>query len=317
MLAKLFNNISIPSLGRALVVSLIAAILAVAWLSGDGAQLQIQLLDFTISVLWFKMLTVIITVGVALGLNSGINAVGFLKNDYQFLPVFALLTLPMLLSKGADVELLLTLPIGAYMFLRLLMLVSAIDPSYILFDAGVALGIMTILVPELCFLLLVVWLAIFNFGHAGVRTFLMPIIGAAAIYFMSFTLLFWLVDINGIEFMTTRLGNIALGFHFRDIENLWLYIPLAIAVIPALFETAQIYGKASVQKRQIFTFLLSMSALLFLAGTYIEHIFDLWLWLSIPFAALVVNLIHYRKKSWQKDVYYLLLIAFLTLSIIF
>jgi len=317
MLAKLFNNISIPSLGRALAASLLASILAVVWISAGQAQLKIHFFDVEASLIWFKILVVIITIGVAFGFNSGINSIGFLKNDYQFLPVFTLLVLPMLLSAGGNLELLLTLPIGAFMFLRLLMLVSTVDPSYILFDSGVTLGIITILVPEMCFLLLVIWLAIFNFGHGGVRTFLMPILGSAAIYFMTFTVLYWLADINGIEYMTARFSAINFGFHFRDIEKLWVYIPLVLAAIPAYIETAQIYGKASVQKRQIFTFLIAVSALLVLTGTYIEHSFDLWIWLSIPFGALIVNLIHYRKKAWQKDMYYLLLMIFLALSIIF
>ncbi|WP_417600896.1 DUF6427 family protein [Owenweeksia hongkongensis] len=317
MLAKLFNNISIPSLVRALVASLAAAVLAVIWLGAENAQLKIHFFDVEISLFWFKVLMIIFTAGVAFGINSGINSIGFLKNDYQYLPVFTLLCLPMLTSGGGDIELLLTLPLGSFLVLRLLMLVSTVDPSYILFDAGVALGIVTILVPEMCFLLLVIWLAIFNFGHGGVRTFLMPIMGAAAIYFMTFTVLYWLAGINGIRFMIERFSSINLGFHFRDIEKLWVYIPLAIAAVPAFIETAQIYGKASVQKRQVFTFLLAMSGLLVLAGTYVENSFDLWIWLSIPLAALVVNLIHYRKKAWQKDLYYLLLIIFLALSILF
>lgn len=317
MLAKLFNNISIPSLGRALVASILAAVLAVIWLPAGQSQLLIHFFDLEVSLLWFRILTVIITVGVAFGINSGINAIGFLKSDYQFIPVFTLLILPMLTSGGGNIELLLALPLGAFIVLRLLMLVSTIDPSYILFDSGVALGVISLLVPEMSFLILVIWLAIFNFGHAGVRTFLMPLMGAAAIYFMSFTVIYWLADINGIDFMIDRFRDINMGFHFRDIEKFWVYIPLLMTAIPALFETAQIYGKASVQKRQIFTFFLAVSGLLILAGTYVEHSFYLWIWLSIPFASLIVNLIHYRKKSWQKDIHYVLLIIFLALSILF
>ena len=316
MLAKLFNNISIPSLARAVIFAVLVSVLSVIWLASTQEELVIGLFDVDVSLAMYKGLLPVIVLAVAFGLNSGINYVGFLKQDYQFLPVFVLLTLGMFMAGSGSIELLLSLPLGTLLFYRLLMLVGAVDPSYILFDSGVLLGLMTMLLPESAFFLLIIWIATFNFGHAGLRTFIMPVLGLAAIYFMISTLLFWLSDIDGPGYLMERFSGLEIGFHFRDIRHVWVYIPLVLACIPALLETAQVYGKANVKKRQVFTFFLVVSLLLIAAGTFVEESENLWIWLSIPISALIVNLIHYRQKNWQKDIFYLLLLIFVALSVL-
>lgn len=315
MLAKLFDNISIPSLARALLFAVLVSVLSILWISPSPEDLRIVLFQFDVSPVLFKVLLVTVIVAVAFGLNSGVNAVGFLKQDYQLLPVFVLLTLAMFIAGPGSVELLLALPLGAVLVYRLLMLVGTIDPSYILFDSGVLIGLMTMLVPESAFLFIVIWLATFNFGHAGLRTFIMPVIGLSGVYFMISTLLYWLTDISGPEYLLGRFREVDMGFHFDDTRNVWVYIPLLAAVVPALLETAQVYGKANVKKRQVFTFFMVFSLVMVVAGTFVKQSSNLWIWLSIPLSALVVNLIHYRQKKWQKDVFYVLLIAFLVLSV--
>lgn len=316
MLAKLFNNISIPSLARAIFFSALFAILSVLWISPAGDSLVMAISDGEILPWGYKLCMVLSVVLVAFGLNTGINIIGFLKQDYQFLVVYTLLVLGMLITGGGSIELILSLSLGALMFYRLLQLVETIDPSYILFDSGVLLALSTLLIPESAFLLLIIWLATFNFGHGGVRTFLMPLMGAAGLYFMVFTFLYWLTDINLLDFMVDRFASLQFGFHLKNTRNAIVYIPFLIVCIPALLETAQIYGKANVKKRQVFTLLMVISVLIILAGTFVKNSPNLWIWLSIPMSALVVNLIHYRKKNWQKDIFYLLLISFLALSIL-
>ena len=316
MLAKLFNNISIPSLARAIFFSALLAILSVLWISPVRESLEVGLFNGEMLPWAYKSCIAVLAVLVAFGLNSGINSIGFLKQDYQFIVVYTLLVLGMLITGVGSIELILSLPLGALMLYRLLQLVETIEPSYILFDSGVLLALMSLLVPESVFLLLIIWVATFNFGHGGVRTFLMPLMGAAGLYFMAFTFLYWLTDINLLGFMMDRFTSLEFGFHLKDTRNSIVYLPFLIVCIPALLETAQIYGKANVKKRQVFTFLMVISVLIILAGTFVKNSPNLWIWLSIPMSALLVNLIHYRKKNWQKDIFYLLMICFLALSVL-
>lgn len=316
MLAKLFNNISIPSLARALAFLVTICVVSVIFYTAPPSTLHLGFPDIALTPFWFFTLLLIFIPGLALAFNTGINQLGFLKNDYQVIPIFGLILLPVFLLNG-NVALLLSMPFIILLMLRLMWLVKSIDPSYILFDAGVLIGLSALLVPELLFFMLIAWLATINFGHFNIRTFLMPIIGLSAIYFFLFTLLYWIFDINGLEYLLKSIGNIVPGFHFSDIRKVWVYIPLAISALPALLETTQVYGKANVQKRQIFTFLSLSFLLLLLGGVFIEISSTLWIWTALPISAFVVNLIHYRRKAWQRDIYYLLLLIFWSLVIFF
>lgn len=316
MLATLFNNISIPSLARALIFTVLCAVLSAWWAVVPQEGLRLAVLHMDVAPWLYTLLLALLPVAVGYGLNSGINASGYLKQSYQFLPVYAMLTLGLFIVAEGSVELLIALPLGALLVYRLIVLVKSINPSYILFDTGVLTGIMALLVPETAFFLILIWLATFNFGHGGFRTMLMPIMGVGAVYFIVFALLYWMAGFNGIEYLMHRYSEMQLGFHLKDTQHALVYIPLILLIIPALLETAQIYGKASVQKRQLFTFLVEASLLIVIAGTFVENSPNLWVWLSIPLAILVVNLINYRKKRWQKDLVYVMLIAFLALSLL-
>jgi len=316
MLAKLFNNISIPSLARALFFAVLSSVLAAVWSNIPYQGLALVVIEAEVAPWVYRLMVAVIPVVVGYALNSGINASGFLKQSYQFLPVYTMLTLGLFLVAEGSFELLTALPLGAILVYRLIVLVKSINPSYILFDTGVLTGIMALLVPEAACFLVLIWLATFNFGHGGVRTFLMPVMGAGAVYFLAFPLLYWISGSNGVEFLINRYSAMEFGFHLKDTKHALVYIPLILVIVPSLLETVQVYGKASVQKRQLFTFLVEAALLIVIGGTFVKNSPNLWVWLSIPLAILVVNLINYRKKKWQKDLVYLMLIAFLALSLL-
>lgn len=316
MLAKLFNNISIQSLIRALLFSVL--VLVAAWSMADPGQASLQILawEWPVSEVLYKLILSLLLVGISWRLNSRINDIGFLKNDYQLMPVLMLLFTPILFENGS-MELILVLPLGIFLATRLYQLVQTVDPSFILFDSGVLLALMTLLVPESIFFLLIIWIATLNFGHLSVRTFLMPHIGMAGVYFMLFTLLYWIFDINVLPIFWEGFMSLRPAFELNDFTGFWVYLPLLLVALPSFLETSQVYGKASVKKRQIFTFLTLYFLVALLAGLLIQSKADAWIWLLLPLAIFVVNLLHYLRKNWYKNIVYLLLILFLFFSLLF
>lgn len=316
MLAKLFNNISIQSLIRALLFSVM--VLIAAWIIPETGRATLHILawHWEVSETLHNVILALLLIGISWRLNSRINDIGFLKNDYQLMPVLMLLFTPVLFENGS-MELILVLPLGIFLATRLFQLVQTVDPSFILFDSGVLLALMTLLVPESIFFLLIIWIATLNFGHLSVRTFLMPHIGMAGVYFMLFTLLYWIFDINVLPIFWEGFMSLRPAFELNDFTGFWVYLPLLLVALPAFLETSQVYGKASVKKRQIFTFLTLYFLVALLAGLLIQSKADAWIWLLLPLAIFVVNLLHYLRKNWHKNIVYLLLILFLFLSLFF
>lgn len=314
MLAKLFNNISIQSLVRALLFSLLCLGLLLSFGGYHAGHLQILSWEWVVPAQVFAILFIGVNLFTAWWFNSVVNLLGFLKNDFQLLPVYILVLAP-LLAMSHSVELLLILPLGVFLMLRLLNLMQSVDPSYILYDTGVVCALMILLAPGSLIFLLIIWLAALNFGHLNFRTFLMPIIGMTAIYFMLFTILYWIFHFDGITYLLADFKSVIPVFHYDDFHKAWVYIPLVIVAIPAFLETAQTYGKASVLKRQVFTFLTLFFLIMAVAGAFVQNGVQIWMWLAVPLSVFVVNRLHYQRKNWQKDISYLLLLIFLAMTL--
>ncbi len=316
MLAKLFNNISVQSLVRALIFSLL--VLLTAWLMADikTVTLDVLIWEWPMHKVMLKLLLSASLLASAVWLNSRINDSGFLKSDYQLIPVLMLVLTPVLFQME-HLAFLFLLPVGAVFHTRIFQLTETSDPSFILFDAGVLVALMSFLAPESAFLLLIVWVATLNFGHLTFRTFLMPLMGVSATCFMLFTVLYWVFDLNVLSEYLGSFAGMITTFNWGTFSRAWVFIPLVLVAVPALLETTHLYGKANVRKRQIFTFLTIYFVLTTVAGFFVEHKVNVWIWLLIPFAIFTVNLLNYIKKGWRKNVVFLLLVLFLILSFLF
>lgn len=316
MLAKLFDNISIQSLIRAIIFGVI--VLLGAWLLAGvkAVTLDVLMWEWQLSAILLKLLLSGSMLASAIWLNSRINTSGFLKNDYQLIPVLMLVLTPVLFQLD-QLSFLFLLPIGAVFHTRLFQLAEASDPSFILFDSGVLVALMSLLAPEAAFLLIMVWVATLNFGHLSFRTFLMPVIGVSAACFMLFTVLYWVFGLNVLaDYVGSFRGMLGMpdwGF----VSNNWVFVPLILIALPAFLETAQVYGKANVRKRQVFTFLTVYFIMALVAGLFVQQKAHIWTWLLIPFAIFTVNLIHYTRKGWRKNIIFLLLMLFYGLSFFF
>lgn len=308
MLSKLFEDISLASLVRAWVFSLgLAAMLLL--LPGVGPSAE---LSWPYSTWWYWTLLIVAGVVGAWWLNASFLALGFVKRDYQLIPLLSLLLWPCLMA-FPDWELLLCWPLGILVILRLLSLSVAPDYSYVLFDAGNLIGLMSIFVPESLILLPVCWLAMLSFGQLFLRGLLMPVVGILAVWFMAFALFFAWGEQSFVSFMLEGFSTIELFWRPQAMAEYWRFIPLLVLLLPALLEITQVYAKADVQKRQTFVFFLLAALVFFLGGGFLADPQRVWLWLNIPLGLFVLNLVHYLRKPWWRDISYLLLLLYVFL----
>ncbi len=311
MLANLFKDISIASLGRAVGFTILSLLVAIFFLRPLSPTMSFLQLQWQVAPALYFSLMVLVVVGSGWWLNQSINAISFLKNDFQLLPIFGLV-FTAVVTQDPRVEYLLLLPVGVFLLLRLLSLTRGAPHTYVLFDAGVITGLMALFVPESLVFVVIAWLAILNFGAVYFRAFLMPVMGVCAVWFMLFSY-FYLAHGYGLAYQwEVVFGELEMQLDLNEWgEQSWRYLPLLALMLPAFYQTLQVYSKANVLKKQAFSFMLLMLLILFAAGLLIEDNLRLYLWLTIPVSVLLSNLIHYSRKWWQKDLVYLGLILFL------
>lgn len=308
MLARLFSNISVQSLIRAILFSLILAALSALHWSAFNTTWQLPHLLWTFHP---ALLYTILLIGLPLSawfFNAATNALGFLKNDYQFIAIFSLLWLSFFLLAPSFRQIIL-MPLGIWLIIRLLSLVQKVDPSQVLFDTGVICGIMTLIAPSSLFFLLVIWIATLNYGHMRFRTFLMPVVGMLALWFMIFSVLYFFSSTSFTEIIKLRFDELINEMGIIHFTQWHVLLPASVSVIFALFETTQVYGKASVLKRQTYTFLTLFLILSILLAIITRTGYLILSWTAIPLGCFLVNLVHYSRKRWQKEMVYVLLLA--------
>lgn len=315
MLANLFKDIGVLSVGRALFASLLVLLGYVIFFPVEEASFEMASQSWRVSPLIYKISLVLTILLTAWWFNQRINNFGFLKNDLQSTPIFVLLALP-ILSVDARLEYLLILPGGLFLTSRLLSMAWGAVQQYVLFDVGVLTGLMVLLVPESLIIIAIAWLGIMNFGSFYFRSLLMPLTGLLAIWFLLFSFAWLYFGIPLSEQLQLVFGDFQLAFDQAELSDYgWRYLPLLLLLLPALFQTVQVYTKANMYKKQVFSFMLIMLLIILAAGLFVENNLGLLLWLCFPFTVLLSNLVHYSKKWWTKDLVYLGLLGFLLLSL--
>lgn len=315
MLAKLFDDIGIASLIRSLSLSILLLLL-VYFLSGPE-EVSLSLLQFrwTLPGFWSVVIGLPVLILSSLWFNSAINAIPLFKADYQVNFVASILLIPILIT-GGSLNPVLMLPLVVLFLIKQLALAENPGISLLLFDSGTLIGMMLFLEPLSLIMLLVVWLGLINYGHFGLKQLLMPLTGLLAVWFMAGALLYWF---GGTEELRTAFASLAeLPFgRMPEFENsLWRAIPLLILLLPALLRLAAVYGKAKILQRQSYGFLLLFMFLLLIGGALFYKTTGLWIWMALPMAALVVNLVKGINKNWMKDLVYLTLLSYLIFFLI-
>ncbi len=316
MFARLFHNISIQSLIRAIIF---------CWVLGAGFFVVLPQKSFEFSFLanssqipfWLFGGGMILSVFVSgFLLNSLVNKIGFLKSDYQLLPIFSLLAFPWLFM-AQSATLLIVLPLLSLFFIRLLSLVNIGNPAYVLFDTGVIISGLTLFYPEAIWLVLVIWWAAANFGYFNSRSFFIPLLGIAFLYIILFSLLLLIgyTDVGRTFFSSwSSLIPIWPKVSWEDLK--W-FIPLLLIGGRAIIENFQVYGKANVAKRQVFTFLSISLLYIVLIGGFSDNHLQTWFWMLVPLSVFCANLLQYQAKTWHKELSYFWLLLYAMLVLFF
>lgn len=312
MLAKLFDDIGIASLIRSLLMSLVLTLLL--YFSSGPATVTAGFLHYTWSLpgFWAVIIAAPLILLSSLWFNSAINAIPLLKRDYQLSFVAAALLIPVLITQGS-LPLILLLPLVTLFFTKQLALGENPEVSYLLFDTGTIIGLMLFFEPLSWIFLIGLWLGLVNYGHFGLKQILMPVLGVLAVWFLACSVVYWT---QGSSEMTAALQTLMIlpaGDLPSWSENLWRVLPVAILLLPAVLELMNTYGKAKVLQRQSFGFLMLLLVLLMIAGAVFFSPSGLWLWMAFPVAVLVVNLINALKKTWLKDLAYLMILSYVIL----
>ena len=171
MLAKLFNNISVQSLIRAAIAAYIWLIIAALISPVQPANLAFLSFSIELSGALLRVFVVVLVPVICWWFNHRVNAIGLLKHDFQLLALMPLLLAPWLLLLS-NLAALIAFFMAIVLLVRLFELVNTIDPKYILFDSGVLVALMALIVPETAFFLILIWIASINFGQINFKTFL-------------------------------------------------------------------------------------------------------------------------------------------------
>lgn len=303
MLAKLFGNISLAALVRALVVALISVVVALFLKPTGAGEFHLAAESFTVPAAAYIVAFILVVVICGLWLNNAFNDLEVLKGNYHVMPLFAWMVIPF--ACGASLDLLMCLPLVLLMLLRLISLAGTTRLDYVLFDTGVLTGIMVLLVPEAIVFILLAWLAILVFRTLFFRALLMPVVGLVAIWFMIFTVMYFISGNSLFVLLNDLLDELQWHFALPDLSiNPWALIPLGLVLLPAGLELLQLYAKANVFKKQVFNFLIFFVLLVFVASFFVKNSVYLISWLCLPLSIWVANLVIYTKKGWRKDLVY-------------
>lgn len=312
MLTKLFDDIGIASLIRSLVLSLVLTLL-VFFISGPAsASARFMHYSWSLPGYWVLIAAIPLIILSSFWFNSAINSIPLLKRDYQLSFVTAVLLIPVLIIQGS-LHLILLLPLIVLFLNKQLALGENSEISYLLFDSGTIIGLMLFLEPLSWVFLISMWLGLINYGHFGLKQTLMPVLGVLAIWFMALSAVYWTAGSSEVVLAMQNLIHLPTGDIPSWSVNLWRVLPVAILLIPSFLELLSTYGKAKVLQRQSFGFLMILLVILLVSGAVFYNPSGLWIWMAFPSAVLLVSLINALKRSWLKDLAYLMLVSYLIL----
>jgi hypothetical protein len=315
MLAKLFDDIGIASLIRSLTLALVLLILVFFVSGGESVSLRVLHLSWSLPGALAALIGAPLLMLSVVWFNSAINSIPLLKRDYQLSIVTSILLIPVLITQGS-LNLILLLPLVVLFLVKQLALGENPEISYLLFDSGTIIGIMLFFEPLSWVFLLILWLGLINYGHFGLKQLLMPVLGLLAIWFLGCSIIYWSAGSDEVLAALQASLVFPAGKIPRWSENLWRVLPVAILVLPAFFELLATYGKAKVLQRQSFGLLMILFVILLVAGSIFYDPAGLWFWMAFPAAVIIVNLINGLKRSWLKDLVYLVLICYLLLFLL-
>ena len=312
MLAKLFDDISIASLIRSLVLAMLLFLALFLLVNPAAGELQVLNWRWEIPAIWLALIGIPILSVSVIWFNSSLIAIPLLKSDYQPGIVAAILMIPVLVTE-ASLNLVLLIPFMVLLLSKLFTLAERPEISFVLFDAGTIIGLMLFLEPMSLFLILLIWLGLINYGRFGLKELLIPLVGLGAVWLLTGSIIYWNSGMEELEFVFRGLVRYPFGVLPKWNEDLWRAIPLIILFIPSMLQLLNVYSKVKVLQRQSLGLMLLYFAVVLIVGAVFYKTDGLWIWMALPLAVFIVNLIQSLRKNWMKDLIYLVLLAYLIL----
>jgi hypothetical protein len=184
-----------------------------------------------------------------------------------------------------------------------------------MFNAGLALGIAGLFIPQTILYLAVLWLGMYQFRSINIKTFLASLIGYMMIFWFVFGYCFWIEDFSCIEEFTYKIVDISLF----QMGSLTLFYKIGLIVLLIFFVSTFFKVKMdslnnSVRVRMMLSFLLNMSiftiCLIVLYGKYADSFVVL---LYFPSSILGTYFLEKIKINIRFMLYYSILILFMSL----
>lgn len=314
MLTRLFDSIRLQSLIAALFIMVLLSGSIVLVVEHHYTTLYLPGLEVAISPFLFKIFLVLVMPACALWFNALLNRIGAFELDYHPSVLWAA-QVPVIAFLSSRPSLLIAMPLIMLAFQRILTLADKKSSLNVLFDIGNIAALASIIYPQAIMLVLFSWLAALVFGQIELRSFIASILGLFAIYFMLFSIFYFLTDVDFIEFMGSRFGELIISFEKVELLLLGVYVPIVIAVLLAIPDFLAVLNKAKVLKRQSMLFFAMTLVLSLLIGVAINTKAEIFVLAAPPIIVLEANLLRSLKRWWLKDLFYLLVLSSFIIAI--
>ena len=315
MFTKLFNNISIASLLRAFIVSLILAS-GIFWVPLPATVpiklLSVEFLLNSSAYQWIFFLTIPI---VAFIFNETLNRMDLVSSNYHGTVLFTLLITGLFLPDAQD-----TTVIAAVVFMLVLLrllrsLYLGRDTVYSAFDMGFMAGLAYCIEPGMILIVPLLLTHLIIMGSFSARVLIAKILGFGASLF----LIFGILNLSGFTELSLRLFD-----NFTALEPVlnfgrWLKPEMLVWVVILLwliFYFFSAVGSMIVKHRTFFS-VLFIGVLLAVTQTALLNFKQMSLMLLA--GLMVIFASHFlmtRQNKWIKDSLYLLFFAFAILRFI-
>jgi hypothetical protein len=295
MLTRLFNNITLAALLRALFVAFLLTLVVAFLLSQQHFQYNAQ--PITLHPIAQYALVIALVLLAVWNFSRQVFNVNLLKPSY--LPVVTLASFVAVFGTFyEDLNFCFSLLILSFCVGKMLHLSYEVKPHWLLTEIGMATGIGIYINSHFVFVLLLTWMATVFYGSTSLRNFLIPAVG---IFISCFTIgsISWLY---GNHFI---MPDFSWQFHPFSTLNPTQYIlpmsPLAFGFLLTLGDVLASLSKGKVNKRQGMGFMLGVLGIALCGLMLINGPQMFGLILCFPLAIFNANYIIYQRKWFLRD----------------
>ncbi|MFZ4862457.1 DUF6427 family protein [Sphingobacterium sp. Mn56C] len=267
-------------------------------------------IGFGLSPLNNLMTTLVLTLLQAFLLNKVINHFNFFTKP-NFLVALMFMTLVSLF-----LPFLILSPTLICNFITILMLGKLFniykqpDVKGLMFDLGMIVALGSFIYFPFMVMLILLWIALIIFRPFLWREWVTPLLGFSTIYFLMGVVYFWFDRFEEFKAIFSPFANSLPTSLSVDVNDYFVIIPIAIALLFFLITLREHYFRSIVQIRKSFQLLFYMVALIFASFYLNEHItINHFLLCAPPLAIYLAYYFTYAKSKWLYEGLYLIIIV--------